>query len=730
MSTEKDVIGNREEIEYAHFRSLLEQFRPSKTDIQLKNVERMNASKYAQSRHWNWAEMLLKAKSYLFLDPKTTLEVLGATEVPAYFQGVKELFKGHSFYNLGDMENAIIHFQAALNSDNIESPRKAQLCLAVAHLRCGELDVAIEQLQGLLGNTDNVLNGEALNNIGIAYLKKGLYEDAVQSFKSALATPGYEYPGAALSNMGIAYSELGDYEKAIECFESALGDKSYDAPSEAMNNMGIAYKRLGENDKALEWFQKVLQHPSSSNISAALNNIGTIYINLNKYDLAIDSFERALVSSAYEDRARTLNNLALAHLSKDHFLEAEQFANQALQSGFPVEESRATFILGLLNAKRRKIDATDADIALASPEPKEWNARRMYFLTQKTATKYDEYLKQYGKGNSSTSQDELVVLRGWSSSVTLLEGVQNRQWVGGGIFVRWKGQGLVVDPGFDFIDNFHDAGFHICEVHAVAVSHDHPDHNGDLRSLDDLCYEVYRRDLFHELRSGPAKFLFMVDEDSKERMSRDTPEHRGSLCVFTEREIEDKVWFGGLRNNLKIQIEHFAVKHFTDVPGARGFRINLLSDDLKKTEFSIGYTGDTQYFEELSDKLKGVDILIAHVSQPDPVEFGDERHQKRFHLGLNGVSLLSKEVNAKLVLIGEFWAGLADIRLEITGAVRHRSQKREVLPAGLGLRVKLPEMTVTCTKCRSQVLYSDVIVVPATVEFGLLGYVCKNCMLS
>jgi glyoxylase-like metal-dependent hydrolase (beta-lactamase superfamily II) len=64
-------------------------------------------------------------------------------------------------------------------------------------------------------------------------------------------------------------------------------------------------------------------------------------------------------------------------------------------------------------------------------------------------------------------------LRGWSSAVTLLEGSTDSHWVGGGYFLKWRGKGIVIDPGFDFIDNFHDAGYHMREVDAVLVSHNH-----------------------------------------------------------------------------------------------------------------------------------------------------------------------------------------------------------------------------------------------------------------
>jgi hypothetical protein len=60
---------------------------------------------------------------------------------------------------------------------------------------------------------------------------------------------------------------------------------------------------------------------------------------------------------------------------------------------------------------------------------------------------------------------------------------------GGGYFIWHRGQGIVIDPGYDFVENFHRAGGRVDDIHHVVITHAHPDHTADFETLLNLFYE-------------------------------------------------------------------------------------------------------------------------------------------------------------------------------------------------------------------------------------------------
>jgi glyoxylase-like metal-dependent hydrolase (beta-lactamase superfamily II) len=80
------------------------------------------------------------------------------------------------------------------------------------------------------------------------------------------------------------------------------------------------------------------------------------------------------------------------------------------------------------------------------------------------------------------------VLRRWNSyTPRMLTPTESN--VGGGYFLHWKGKGIVIDPGFDFVNNFFNEGLVIDDVDSVIITHAHVDHCNDFESLLTLLFE-------------------------------------------------------------------------------------------------------------------------------------------------------------------------------------------------------------------------------------------------
>ena len=179
---------------------------------------------------------------------------------------------------------------------------------------------------------------------------------------------------------------------------------------------------------------------------------------------------------------------------------------------------------------------------------------------------------------------------------------------------------------------------------------------------------------------------------------------------------------------LDVKVRYFKAKHSPDVPNAVGVRITFGEN----SEFVLGFSGDTSYFDELckDDKLGDCDLLIAHISQPDSTELVDENADlKQYHLGYRGTAKLIQGAKPKLTVIGEFWAGLADLRIDLVNGLRSLCKTDAIIPSSRSLRLDPRDLTIQCTSCKNFKEHSKILVAPAQVAFGPLSYVCDDCRI-
>jgi tetratricopeptide (TPR) repeat protein len=575
--------------------------------------------------------------------------------------------------------------------------------LGDCYVDTGDPDRAIEYYDRAL-KANPTFQGHVLQGLGVAYRRKGEPDRALEYFENAFKAEGGD-KGSILNNLGATHYEKENFDRAIEYWNQAIAEGTYKHPWVALHNLGVGYSAKGELEPALEFYKEAKASAAGRDVAIleeTLNNMALIYAARGEVDLALETLEEVLAQpdrNQQHERAKNIRTQVLAQKAK-------------------IKPSREDESLVAAT--------TTSGSASETPESR---------MKQKLLGKEDKY-SDYLKKENSKRENTFSVLRGWSSAVTLLEGGTLKQWRGGGYFLKWGGRGLVLDPGFDFIDNFHDAGFHTREVDAVVVSHNHPDHNFDLTSLDDLRFEIFRRDLkaLPDKTTVPAlpPTLFAIDEDTAVVFKDDSPKHRGRPVRFSGSDYERKRWLDR-ENGLPFRIEHFPVQHGKDVPNAVGIRL-VLYDPKGGKDFVIGYTGDTKYFADegaptLADQLRGCHLLLAHISQPMTQEFDDPTFPKPIHLGYNGVANLVNEVKPRLTLIGEFWAGLADLRLDLIQGLRRRCATDAILPTGLGFHLSVPSLEVECTRCRAPVAFPQIKVAPPTTPFGPLGYLCPKCLV-
>jgi len=84
---------------------------------------------------------------------------------------------------------------------------------------------------------------------------------------------------------------------------------------------------------------------------------------------------------------------------------------------------------------------------------------------------------------------------------------------GGGYYLRWRGKGIAIDPGFDFIQNLASAKLAIGDIDAVVLTHGHNDHYIDLDPILSLLYEF--NDLIQNKAQGLNAFFMGYSEQAK-----------------------------------------------------------------------------------------------------------------------------------------------------------------------------------------------------------------------
>jgi hypothetical protein len=115
---------------------------------------------------------------------------------------------------------------------------------------------------------------------------------------------------------------------------------------------------------------------------------------------------------------------------------------------------------------------------------------------------------------------ELVCMRRYSSAFPLLPRPSAFRAHGGGYFVRLHAEshvdpfGIVVDPGFDFIENLYRTGFSLSDIRMIIVTHDHVDHLSSLESLLSLLH--YRSGLLVDQAKGDPHAKDDEDADVSE----------------------------------------------------------------------------------------------------------------------------------------------------------------------------------------------------------------------
>ncbi|MGC1120229.1 MAG: tetratricopeptide repeat protein, partial [Candidatus Methanofastidiosia archaeon] len=546
----------------------------------------------------------------------------------------------------------------------------------------------------------NPKNEDAWNNKGDSLYEMEKYEEALECYSRALEiNPKNE---DAWNNKGNSLYKMEKYQEALECHKRALeiNPKNEDA----WIYKGNSLDELEENEEALECYDKALGL-NPTNIETWINK-GNILYKMGRHEEALESYDRALEINPKDENALSNKSLSLDEMGK--YQEALECYNRAIEINpgnliFRINRNLVQKRLEILEKREENVEEESSEIDWRREVLNELGDDVEKILESKELTqrRLDSFLQP---GESPDNGNFFLVLRRWNSYTPALHTFAESN-PGGGYFLHWKGKGIVIDPGFDFLDNFFENGLHIADIDAVIITHAHVDHCSDFESILTLIYEYNDKnkdkgkggkkeiDVFMNL-GAMRKFLCWVPTEPGEKSfinrvhsleygnSYDLKDY--GLTLKVTRAVHDEVLSKSCSVGLIFEL-YDEEEHTRDSP------------------LRIGYTSDTGHFESVEEQYRGVEMIIAHLGSIEKADFDpEEKDEPRNHLMLRGVMSVIDKSGARLALISEFGEELGESRIKIVDALDNifRGKRRTKCLAGdIGLRVSIPELKIRCKNC-------------------------------
>jgi tetratricopeptide (TPR) repeat protein len=545
----------------------------------------------------------------------------------------------------------------------------------------------------------------------------------------------------ALDGQSSVLRRLDRYDQAIEAAEAAVeaARQGYDKLAEAyaLDNKSEVLAQVGRYEEALDAAGAAVAAAREANDKAAeANALDSQAEALRKLDRPHEAIEAAdaAVVAAREARARLAEVRAL--VSKSHALaslrrdeEALEAATRALEVAHRVGNpaAQAIAIAQALRAHERlgqwsEAVAVGRQVTTQLQQADEACTAEADCLQSRTcAMPAFDVQAAYDRAQDSETQRRewitaarqapdlphgadgvLVVLKGYASYGALGAAVPQRL-AGGGYVVWWRERGLVIDPGLGFINAMrHHGGFSPANIDAIVVTHDHPDHVGDLLPLLSVLHEAREA----QDRKPPVSLYLNPSSQALCRLA-------GSFGTTTFRCYD--LTSGGAIELAWARLVPFDTCH-RDLSGfanaCRGLRLELLGDEGRVVS-TIGLTSDTGWFDELPEKLLGpqeaAQLVLAHVGDIYPEDTDPDNGYAPYHLGVKGLGTLIWRVAKSRgdrpwnCLVSEWGPAMQGMEgLVASGFERQARPAGTVAPAVMGLEVALPAAWPMCQHCHTR----------------------------
>ena len=369
-----------------------------------------------------------------------------------------------------------------------------------------------------------------------------------------------------------------------------------------------------------------------------------------------------------------------------------------------------------------------------------------------------EHVGRYLKENSANRNRQdfaLFYLNGWPSGLSdknafplpILLTEQTRK-SRGGIFIRWNGKGIAINPGENFLQHFHAQGLHIYDIDYVIVTGSKPSSYAEVQELYDINYEL------NKVSPSLHVIHYYFCHQAYQELSRVLKPHfkqeretLHSLEIFLDSPDIEKVELAE-----GILLQYFSTSSRDTISSRNthkddrndknnaelGIKLDLKTlsaDKEEKSSLRIGYIGQCPWNPLQAHHLGHCDLLMTHFGNASTNDINKISYQSDC-LGYHGTYTLLEEVAPKLLLCGEFSGREGDIRLEVCQKIRQdyqaqmRTSQRDIttiLPADAGFCMNLKELKIKCSISDDWIAPGEVQVTKTSDSFGKLIYLAPSC---
>jgi len=339
-------------------------------------------------------------------------------------------------------------------------------------------------------------NYDAYRNMGWVYRRLNKYAESM-SVAEEMIRLNSERTGGYLLRAELNYA-TGKYDTIHEDFDKAIALNPVE-PAVYNNRANYYADVIGDYDKALADYKKAIElreeyNAPNSWLADSYKNLGITYLeNLKQYELASNAFNKA------KEVAVANNNTYLLKTIDSNIEKAEALLSEAIRP----------------NEKIKKL----TDLIKASEIEKS---------IKETKESFHSFIQE-DLHDVADNGLKFVVLRKWNSYTPIIADNRNIS-KGGGYFLKVDGKGIVIDPGFNFIDNFKSAGYKFKEIDTILISHAHNDHVADLESILTLLHE-YNENIMGDVFSRKEGTIIELAYKEKQEQI---------FSKYSEKEIEER----------------------------------------------------------------------------------------------------------------------------------------------------------------------------------------------